>query len=109
MVWNDKLKREIPEGWEVKQINDLVSIKSGFPFKSDSYTGTGKWSIVTIRNVQEHELDLSSTEHIDTIPSRFPEYCYLAGGDCLISLTGNGDLVASSYPWFTIPEFESTG
>ena len=24
MVWNDELKREIPDGWEVKKINDVV-------------------------------------------------------------------------------------
>ena len=32
MVWNDELKREIPEGWEIKSIFDELSVKYGFPF-----------------------------------------------------------------------------
>ena len=33
MVWNEKLKREIPEGWEVKSINDLSTICRGVSYK----------------------------------------------------------------------------
>ncbi len=29
MVYNPKLKREIPEGWEVKNLNDIVKVKDG--------------------------------------------------------------------------------
>ena len=29
MVWNEKLKREIPEGWEVKNAKDICQIKTG--------------------------------------------------------------------------------
>jgi type I restriction enzyme S subunit len=29
MVWNEELKREIPEGWEVKKFGDVVAIKNG--------------------------------------------------------------------------------
>ena len=29
MVWNEELKREIPEGWEVKHVSDLTEIKTG--------------------------------------------------------------------------------
>jgi type I restriction enzyme S subunit len=29
MVWNEELKREIPEGWEVKELSKVLSIKYG--------------------------------------------------------------------------------
>lgn len=29
MVWNEELKREIPEGWEVKKLDKVLSIKNG--------------------------------------------------------------------------------
>lgn len=29
MVWNDELKREIPDGWEVKKINETIAVKDG--------------------------------------------------------------------------------
>ena len=89
MVWNENLKREIPEGWKVSPINHLCDIKSGFPFRSDTYVPNGVYRIVTIRNVQDHCLDLSSTESIDIVPDKLPDYCYLSIGNCLISLTGN--------------------
>ncbi|RTY83334.1 restriction endonuclease subunit S [Flavobacterium sp. GSP27] len=35
MVWNDELKREIPEGWEVKKVKDIAETGSGgTPLKS---------------------------------------------------------------------------
>ena len=34
MIWNDELKREIPEGWEVTRLGDLISYNRGV-----SYTG----------------------------------------------------------------------
>ena len=89
MVWSEKLKKEIPEGWKDCTIRNICDIRSGFPFKSDSYTDTGVYRIVTIRNVQDHNLDLTSTERIDDLPDRLPDYCNLNIGDCLISLTGN--------------------
>lgn len=29
MVWSEELKREVPEGWEVKKVGDLVDVKRG--------------------------------------------------------------------------------
>ncbi|RYZ26847.1 MAG: restriction endonuclease subunit S, partial [Chitinophagaceae bacterium] len=29
MVWNEQLKREIPEGWEVKKLGELIEVKDG--------------------------------------------------------------------------------
>ena len=89
MVWNEKLKREIPEGWEVKPINNRLEIKSGFPFKSDTYKTFGRYKIVTIKNVQDGELVTSGCDYIDELPSRASDYISLKTGDRLISLTGN--------------------
>ena len=37
MVWNEKLKREIPEGWEVKEISEIAEIVNGAtPLTSDN-------------------------------------------------------------------------
>ena len=89
MVWNETLKREIPEGWEVKPLNNRLEIKSGFPFKSDTYKTFGRYKIVTIKNVQDGELVTSGCDYIDEIPSRANDYISLKIGDRLISLTGN--------------------
>ena len=89
MVFDETLKREIPKGWEVKKIENILTIGSGFPFNSKDYTDRGKYQIVTIKNVQDTHLDLTKTDRIDKIPNNMKEFCILKKGDVLISLTGN--------------------
>ena len=89
MVWNEKLKREIPEGWEVDALNNWLEIRSGFPFKSETYLTHGRYKIITIKNVQDGELLTSDCDFVDEIPLRAKDYISLQIGDRLISLTGN--------------------
>lgn len=89
MVWNEVLKREIPEGWEVKPLNSWLEIKSGFAFKSESYQSSGTYKIITIKNVQENHLDTSGCDYISQLPDGIKDWCVLRLGDRLISLTGN--------------------
>ena len=89
MVYNSVLKREIPEGWKVEKFNKYISIGSGFSFSSKKYSSNGNYRIVTIKNVQDGYLDLSTIETINSIPAKIPEFIKLKIGDILISLTGN--------------------
>ncbi len=89
MVWNEKLKREIPEGWEVAPLNEWLEIKSGFAFKSETYESTGQYKVITIKNVQDHYLDTTNCDYLSQEPEGFKEWCRLTVGDRLISLTGN--------------------
>lgn len=41
MVWNDELKREIPDGWKVKSYSKLGKLLMGQSPKSDSYNNEG--------------------------------------------------------------------
>ena len=41
MVWNEKLKREIPEGWEVKQLRDIIETNRGISYNTSSISGGG--------------------------------------------------------------------
>ena len=89
MIWKEKLKREIPESWEVDALNKWLEIKSGFPFKSETYLTSGHYKVITIKNVQDGVLVTSGCDFVDEIPSRAKDYISLQIGDRLISLTGN--------------------
>lgn len=89
MVYSEQLGQEIPDGWEAVKFSSIAKIISGFPFKSDDYTGNGKYKIITIKNVQDSNIDSSSANSIDTLPDNLPNNCKLHVGDLLISLTGN--------------------
>ncbi|EMI20155.1 restriction modification system DNA specificity subunit [Rhodopirellula maiorica SM1] len=79
----------IPEGWTKGTVRDLVEIKSGYAFKSKSFTDSGLFRVVTIRHVKDGEFDANSDSRIDEIPREMPVHCSLSVGDVLLSLTGN--------------------
>ncbi len=89
MKVDKSLGRKIPNGWRVGKLSDIVSIGSGYSFKSDSYLASGKYKIVTIKNVQDNYLNLESVNFVNELPTNLPEKCRLSQGDVLISLTGN--------------------
>lgn len=39
MVWNEELKREIPEGWEVKKLGELFTTNRGVSYSTKTITG----------------------------------------------------------------------
>ena len=39
MVWNETLKREIPEGWEVKKLGELFTTNRGVSYSTKAITG----------------------------------------------------------------------
>lgn len=39
MVWNETLKREIPEGWEVKKLGELFTTNRGVSYSTKTITG----------------------------------------------------------------------
>lgn len=79
----------LPVGWEIKKISSIVEFKGGFPFKSSEYTESGKYRIVTIKNVGDRFFDGNNTSGIENIPDKMKEYCKLQEGNILMSLTGN--------------------
>jgi len=80
---------EIPEGWRVGKINDLIDILSGFSFLSSEFSQDGKYKLVTIKNVQDRYFDSTTTDTLKEIPEKMPVHCKLESGDILLSLTGN--------------------
>lgn len=84
-----EMENGLPKGWTRGRLGDIVEFQNGFAFKSETFQEEGRYSIVTIKNVQDEGFDGSKTEKIDVIPSRMPSYCCLKEGDILLSLTGN--------------------
>jgi len=80
---------KIPEKWKVGEIKDLIRVESGFPFSSGIFNNSGKYKLVTIRNVQDGSFITDSENNIVDLPNNLPEHCKLNSGDILLSLTGN--------------------
>lgn len=97
MVWNEQLKRNIPENWKVVPLSTVLNFKSGFSFSSDLYVTEGKYKLLTIKNVQDSGINLNVDNYINDVPSNVPDYCFLKVNDILMSLTGNVGRIGIMY------------
>ena len=83
MVWNEKLKREIPEGWEVLPLFEAISVQYGFPFATEQFTEEiTNVPVVRIRDILEGTTSAYSLEDTD-------EKYRLNEGDVLVGMDGN--------------------
>lgn len=90
-------KGALPEGWDLRSINDLTEIVSGYAFKSSSFVEDGKYKLVTIKNVQNGEFISSTTDRIQEIPKNLKEDIHICDKDILLSLTGNIGRICLAY------------
>ena len=81
MVWNEELKREIPEGWEVKMLPEVVSLQYGFPLATSLFGADGV-GVVRIRDILENSISANTTETVSN------EYL-TQEGDLLVGMDGN--------------------
>lgn len=67
MVWNEELKKEIPEGWEVINIkNSIKHIKTGLNPRNNFKLGNGNIKYITVKNLTTSgNIDFSNCDLID--------------------------------------------
>ena len=54
MVWNETLKREIPDGWEILQLGKICSFRNGINYSKDE---VGRlYPIVNVRNIGSSDI-----------------------------------------------------
>ena len=83
MVWNEKLKREIPNNWSVANIFSELSVQYGFPFSTELFTeNVTNIPVVRIRDILDNSVSAYSTENVD-------ERYKLQKQDLLIGMDGN--------------------
>ena len=83
MVWNEKLKREIPNDWRVVNIFSELSVQYGFPFSTELFTEKAtNIPVVRIRDILDNSVSAYSTEEVD-------ERYKLQKQDLLIGMDGN--------------------
>ena len=97
MVYSPELKREIPEGWGVKKLNEVVDLISGYPFSSNDYVVNGKYKLYTIKNVQDGYTVDKVDNYLDFLPINMSHECQLRRGDLIMSLTGNVGRIGMVY------------
>lgn len=83
MVWDEKLKREIPEGWELTPLFKGVDVQYGFPFSTDLFTEIRtEIPIVRIRDIMDGSTSAFYCGEVD-------DKYRLNKGDIVIGMDGN--------------------
>ena len=80
---------EKDEGWTEKRLGDFLKVRNGYAFKSNTYITSGKFKIVTIRNVKKGRLEMGEYNTINNLPTDIQPHQILKRGNILVSMTGN--------------------
>ena len=89
MVYNETLKREIPEGWEVKRLDEIVEVKDG-THDSPKYIADNGFPLVTSKNLKKSGIDFTETNKISKIDfDLINQRSEVNTGDILFSMIGN--------------------
>lgn len=80
MVWNDELKREVPEGWEVSELKDIANITMGQSPPGESYNEVGN-GMIFYQGCTDFGNRFPTVRKFTTEPTRFAKE-----GDILLSV-----------------------
>lgn len=110
MVWNEELGKEIPEGWEVKKIDDFGTLSNGINYDKD-LSGNKEYKIVNVRNISSTSLLMDKAD-LDNIylDSKLADKFLVGKNDILIARSGipgavrilEGDIENTIYCGFII-------
>jgi len=96
MVYNAELKREIPEGWEVKELGKLIDIQRGISYKSSDISGGG----IPMISLNSFNLDGTyKASGIKTFSGKYSEKQIAKSDDLLIAatdVTRNADIIGKA-------------
>lgn len=88
MVWNEKLKREIPEGWEARRLEDLCSLRNGINYDKNE-EGDADFKIANVRNITASTflMDVNDFDVIHLKKEKAKQY-FLKPEDIVIARSG---------------------
>jgi type I restriction enzyme S subunit len=87
MVWNEELKREIPEGWAVGTLLDIANYENGLPCQKFRPNGAGFLRVIKIREMNE-----GFSSNTELVRTDIPAKAIIENGDILFSWSASLDV-----------------
>lgn len=88
MVYNEELKREIPDGWEDGTFGDYSNAKGGYAFKSAWWIEDGL-PVIKIKDIDEnYSIDLANCSYVGIDKLERCKDFQANPGDVLLAMTG---------------------
>lgn len=82
MVWNEELKREIPEGWKVESLFQCMDVIYGYPLSTNFFNQEEGTPVIRIRDILDNSTSAYTTEKI-------PDKYISESKDLLVGMDGN--------------------
>ena len=80
---------EVPQGWEVGKLGDLITVINGYAFASTDFQIRGNLPIIKIANLVPPKVDLNNAQYYSGEINKSIEKSIVESGDILISMTGS--------------------
>ncbi|TDY14150.1 restriction endonuclease subunit S [Meridianimaribacter flavus] len=88
MVYNEELKREIPEGWNEGKFGEYATVSSGYAFKSSNWQTKG-CPVLKIKDItEEGKVNTSDLAYVSTEIAKKANRFNSKEGDVIIAMTG---------------------
>lgn len=88
MVWNEKLNREIPDGWSVNNFSELCTLNNGINYDKNEQ-GDKKYKIVNVRNITASSFILDNSDFDEIVLKSSQADKFIVGfNDILIARSG---------------------
>lgn len=92
MVYNPVLKREVPEGWEVKSLKEIATFTNGLACQKFRPTDENKLPVIKIR-----EMHGGFSADTEFVKSNIPEKVKVYNGDVLFSWSASLEVMLWAY------------
>lgn len=96
MVYNKEINRDIPEGWEVKKLGDIIKFQRGISYKSSEIINEG----IHMINLNSFNLDGTyKNSGLKNFTGKYTENQIVKSGDLLIAatdVTRNADIIGKA-------------
>ncbi|WP_074112074.1 restriction endonuclease subunit S [Paenibacillus sp. P46E] len=88
MEFNNELDKEIPKGWNLEKLGNLINYKKGFAFQSNDYTISGV-PIVRVSDFKDKTIDTRNCNYLDVDQAQEYSQYRLKTNDIIISTVGS--------------------
>ena len=87
MIYNDILKRKIPENWINGTLSDISSTQTGYAFKSCDWKENGH-PVLTIKVIENNSINMPEASFIENYQEKYAKYS-VENGNIILAMTGN--------------------
>src|SRR5690606_5398355 len=80
---------EAKEDWEDANLTQLITLQSGYAFKSKDFQDSGNFGVIKIKNISGNIIDIEKTDFVsDDVGLATAQRFYVLSGQVLIAMTG---------------------